>query len=342
MLKDFLKPQTNPIVLNKTSENSINKNNNETASVVGYVRNKMTKDFTQQFVSHNNNKTDHDKSGNTCSECFHQNKIRKMTHDISCQWKPDVRNFAVQSPLVNMRPEVTEAAVQVEPCIFKRNEKETALLQDPVLNSVVADTTTTQHNNLVGNKEEIEISANEKNPSSCVLAGPTNTKEERDLQLPETDPSLGSIALNNEEIDHTNQNEQIIQQQQQQQQQQIIEPDQQSISSTNNEVDLSLLNGVQDKVLTHQDGLVELDYSHIPAEILQQILQQTSTVPTAAISKVTVADNSNVEPLEEGLKPMYFIVDPVKDSYLIPKTTHNVVQSVSLLSFYCSLKLNFL
>ena len=316
--------------------NEISNINNETPKDGS---SKRSKDFTQQFMSHCNDKTNNSKSENRCATCLYHNQKRKTTCDFSCQWKPDIRHFAVQSSLMKMRPEVAETAVQVEPNSFKTNEKETSFLEDLTPNPVVidmshsskielkqSDTITTQQN-LVVNKEELEIGVNQKNISSCLLTDPTDIGEGRDLAKKAS--SHGTTTSNNdkqEAIDPTNETEQIIQQQQQ-----ISEPEQQCFSSTNDNTEQPILNNDQEKVLTQHDGLVELDYSHIPAEILQQILQQNSTATTVAIPKVTVANTFNVESLNEGLKPMYFIVDPASDSYFIPTTTQQVIESVSLI-----------
>lgn len=355
MLEDFLKSQINSPVLNHTSNKS-----NETTSFVNYVDNEKTKDFTQQFVTHFDDNTNHKKFKNSCCTCLDHNGNRKTTRDISCQWKPDVRHFTVQSSFTNVNPEVTEAAVQVDPCIFKTDKKDNSFLEDLIPKPVVIDTglsseikikergiLTTQQN--LVNNEELWIGVDEKTSLSCVLAGPTDTAEcvltgpndnnveGGGLQLPETVSLHVASTSNNDEqekIDPADKSEQV-------QKQQINEPDQKNIPPTNS----NTLNDNPDKLMTQHKGLVELDYSHIPTEILQQILQQNSTSTTAAIPTVTVTENSNVEPLAEGLKPMYFIVDPVNDSYFIPTAnTQQIVHTVSLISidhffklFYCFL-----
>ena len=118
--------------------------------------------------------------------------------------------------------------------------------------------------------------------------------------------------------------QEIIQQQIAELQQQNTELQQQNISSSKDDgTEKTTLEGNEDEFLTHQDGFVELDYSQIPAEILQQILQRTLITSTEQ-PKITVAENFNVE----ELKPMYFIVDQANNAYFDPTITHQVVHSV--------------
>lgn len=241
---------------------------------------KQRNDFSMQFnsccVQHQmEDETLETVIAQTC-RCGEQLEICDETREVGSQCEPNVRHFAVQSlnTVQESSVEVAEVSIQVETSVFS---------------------TGTQY--VEPGKRYFKTKKNQCGKSTPTQRD-TASITPADVTVEPVETSITAahhqaLIQQNTLVDHHSPFTQVLEN---------PVSDGQELSGSSNA--LNIPSG-------QFPNLVEIDYSQIPADLLQQILSNTTTTtPTQLQQKASETDSnpSNVAALE-NLKPMYFVID---------------------------------
>ena len=284
-------------------------------------------DFGQQFISCCND---------TSERQMIENEDEKFTREVACQSEPNVRHFSIQTHTPKEKvTEQAEIAVQVEPSVFsistqyssfgarsntiqqfiKRTKNLKRPPEDELHSANIAKKT----------KSKFEISKASKSAANLNIesriTGGTLTESDKvdnfeqndidnvcidgplDVDKSESNDVLMTelVSATNDDCNTETESDHV----------QDIENAEQMQPTADTQISQSVAvpeadSSTASMYLPPGCNYVELDYSNIPADILQQILLKTN--PSQMVGSQQEMNNA-MESVGEGLKAMYFIVD---------------------------------
>uniref|UniRef100_A0A7M5UHX3 Chromo domain-containing protein n=2 Tax=Clytia hemisphaerica TaxID=252671 RepID=A0A7M5UHX3_9CNID len=286
-----------PIQQHDSTYTSITEQKNQGLETVKQAK-PMQVEFGQQFIS---------SSDSPSEEQLFLNEEEIFTREVACQSEPDVRHFSIQThTTVEKVVEYAEIAVQVEPSVFSISTQYSSLgtLRPNYTQQCMKRTKKRPA------KEEIystTVAKKIKTNSEISTISKMSTKLDIDCRISpgkvdnfEESVDTGNVCVGKgiSDVDESEMNDNVITE--------LVCPTNNDHNTEIEKVE-NIVSGAESSASMYIPpgcNYVELDYSNIPADILQQILLKTN--PPGGSQPQT---NNAMENVGEELKAMYFIVD---------------------------------
>eukprot|EP00111_Clytia_hemisphaerica_P002254 TCONS_00006317-protein len=292
-----------PIQQHDSTYTSITEQSNQGLETVKQAK-PMKVEFGQQFIS---------SSDSPSEEQLFLNEEEIFTREVACQSEPDVRHFSIQThTAVEKVVEYAEIAVQVEPSVFSISTQYCFGTLRP--NNTQQCMKTTKKRLA---KEEIystTVAKKIKTNSEISTISKISTKMDIDCRISpgkvdnfEESVDTGNVCVGKgiSDVDESESNDNVITELVCPKNIEKVQP---NIVTNNTQISENVsVSGAESSASMYIPpgcNYVELDYSNIPADILQQILLKTN--PPGGSQSQT---NNAMENVGEELKAMYFIVD---------------------------------